>query len=247
MPTFELVSQQEALVKTATGKRAQVLQEYVGFIERLKPGQAGILHTTEGETLNAVRRRLGAAAKLGNKNLVIKRNGDELMFWPGEPMRRRGRSRKDGEVDSYGGLSTVMSRDDRSPYNAEVIKEFRSSGGQVASRPGQKLLLLHTTGAKTGHPRTNPLSYLPGEDCLYVFATKGGSPSHPDWYFNLVANPIVTVEVGTERYEATATTITGPERDGIYATQVEARPVFGDYEGKTTRLIPVVALRGNTT
>jgi deazaflavin-dependent oxidoreductase (nitroreductase family) len=129
--------------------------------------------------------------------------------------------------------------------NAPVIEEFRSNAGEIASRPGQTLLLLNTTGAKTGQPRTNPLAYLPGEDCVYVFATKGGSPAHPDWYRNLVANPTVTIEVGSESYEATAETLTGPERDAIYAKQVEVRPRFGEYEGKTARVIPVVALRKN--
>ena len=95
MPTFQLLSQREALARTVTGKRAQVLQEYVGYIEQLKPGQAGTLRASEGETLSAVRRRLGAAAKLQGKNLVIKRTGDEVVFWLGEPRRRRGRPRKD--------------------------------------------------------------------------------------------------------------------------------------------------------
>ena len=94
MPTFELISQQEALARTTTGKRAQVLQEYVGFIDQLKPGQAGTLRASEGETLGAVRRRLGAAARLQGKNLVIKRTADDVFFWLGEARRRRGRPRK---------------------------------------------------------------------------------------------------------------------------------------------------------
>ena len=94
MPTFDLVSLGEATTKSATGKRAQVLQEYGGYIDQLKPGQAGTLRATEGETLGAVRRRLGAAAKLEGKSLVIKRTGDEVIFWLGKPTRRRGRPRK---------------------------------------------------------------------------------------------------------------------------------------------------------
>ena len=127
--------------------------------------------------------------------------------------------------------------------NAAVIVEFRAGGGPVSTRSGNALLLLNTIGAKTGLPRTNPLAFLPGEDSLYIFASKAGSPAHPDWYLNLVANPAVTVEVGTERYEATAETLTGAERDNVYANQVELHPNFGDYERKTDRVIPVVALR----
>ena len=139
----------------------------------------------------------------------------------------------------------MTSRDYWITHNAGVPEEFRSSGGKVANRPGQSILLLNTVGAKTRHPRTNPLTYLQGEDCLYVFATKGGAPAHPDWYLNLVAHPTVTVEVGSETYEATAESITGPERERIYKKQIEARPHFGDYRDKTDRVIPVVALRRN--
>jgi deazaflavin-dependent oxidoreductase (nitroreductase family) len=137
----------------------------------------------------------------------------------------------------------MTNRTDLNANNLKVIEEFRQTGGFVASRAGQQLLLLNTTGAKSDQPRTNPVSYLAGDDCLYVFATKGGSPTHPDWYLNLVAHPAVTVEVGRERYDAVAETIMGPERAGIYAEQVKLRPHFADYETKTTRVIPVVALR----
>ena len=139
----------------------------------------------------------------------------------------------------------MTSKNERNAHNAGVIEEFRSNGGAIPGRPDQIILLLNTTGARTGLPRTNPVVYLTGEDCLYVFATKGGSPTHPDWYFNLVANPIVTIEVGSEQYQATAETITGSERDRIYAKLAEARPNFGGYQDKTTRVIPVVALRRN--
>jgi deazaflavin-dependent oxidoreductase (nitroreductase family) len=143
----------------------------------------------------------------------------------------------------------MTTRSELNANNLKVINEFRQTGGTVASRAGQQLLLLGTTGAKSGLPRTNPMSYLAGravsasDDALYVFATKGGSPTHPDWYLNLAANPEVTVEVGADRYDAIAETVTGPERDAIYAEQVKLRPHFADYERKTTRVIPVVALR----
>ncbi len=141
----------------------------------------------------------------------------------------------------------MTSRNEWNAHNLEVIDQFRSGGGKVTTGSGNALLLLNTIGAKTGLARTNPLAYLPGGDCLYIFASKGGSPAHPDWYLNLVTNPAVAVEVGTERYEATAEPITGPERRRIYARQVELHPNFGDYADKTTRLIPVVALRRNGT
>jgi deazaflavin-dependent oxidoreductase (nitroreductase family) len=141
----------------------------------------------------------------------------------------------------------MTSREERNANNAGVIEQFRSNGGTIPDRPEQVILLLNTTGAKTGLPRTNPVVYLPGEDCVYVFATKGGSPVHPDWYFNLVAHPVVTVEIGAETYQATAEPITGPERDRLYAKLVAKRPNFGTYQDNTTRVIPVVGLRRNPT
>ena len=131
--------------------------------------------------------------------------------------------------------------------NREVVAEFRSNQGVVDTAAGgffkgKPMLILHTTGAKTGAQRANPLMYLDEGDRRFVFASKGGAPDNPDWYYNLKANPGVTVEMGTESYPATASVITGPERDRIYAEQVAAFPQFGEYEQKTTRRIPVVAL-----
>jgi deazaflavin-dependent oxidoreductase (nitroreductase family) len=127
--------------------------------------------------------------------------------------------------------------------NARVIAEFRSSsgapGGPGAGRP---LLLLTTTGARTGQQRTTPLVYLADGERLLVFASKGGSPTNPDWYHNLVANPRVTVEVGPETYEAQATVLRGEERDQLFARQAAAMPNFGEYQQKTKRTIPVIAL-----
>ena len=127
--------------------------------------------------------------------------------------------------------------------NAKVIAEFRAGQGAVSRPSGNPVLLLGTTGAKSGLPRTNPLGFLAADDCLYIFASKGGSPTHPDWYLNLVANPSVTVEVGDEAYDAVAEPITGPDRDAIYAKHSALRPNFGDYQRATTRIIPVIALR----
>jgi deazaflavin-dependent oxidoreductase (nitroreductase family) len=127
--------------------------------------------------------------------------------------------------------------------NQGVIAEFRASrdapGGPSGGRP---LLLLTTTGARTGQRRTTPLVYLKDGERLLIFASKGGAPAHPDWYHNLVANPRVTVEVGQETYEAEATVLSGEERDRLYAQQVAAMPNFGEYQQKTRRTIPVVAL-----
>jgi deazaflavin-dependent oxidoreductase (nitroreductase family) len=132
-----------------------------------------------------------------------------------------------------------------SDFNAQIIDEFRTNEGRVGGQfEGATVLLLTTTGAKSGRVRTHPLVYLDsGDGTIYVFASKGGAPTNPDWYHNLLAHPSVTVERGTERYEATATPITGPLRDEIYARQVERFPGFGEYQQKAGRVIPVVALR----
>ena len=103
MPRFDLIPLGEAMLKSATGKRAQITQEYLGYIEQLKEGQAGRLQVAEGETIGAIRRRLGTAAKLAGKNLTIKRVGNEVYFWVEEeaaPRRRRGRPRKNPRVGS---------------------------------------------------------------------------------------------------------------------------------------------------
>ncbi len=137
----------------------------------------------------------------------------------------------------------MTNTNERNERNRLLIKEFRSNEGKTsggfAERP---LLLLSTVGAKTGHQRTHPLMYLPDNDCWIVFASKGGGPTSPDWFHNLVANPTVTVEVGTETFEADATVVTGEERDRLYAKQAQLYSVFADYQQRTTRKIPVIAL-----
>ncbi len=132
---------------------------------------------------------------------------------------------------------------DRNDWNRKMIEEFRVNGGKVGGMwEGRPLLLLTTTGAKSGQRHTTPAMYLPDGDRLLVFATKGGAPSHPDWYHNLVTHPEVTVEVGNETYEATANVLKGEERDRLYARQAELYPQFGDYQKRTTRKIPVIEL-----
>ena len=130
--------------------------------------------------------------------------------------------------------------DDRNARNARVIEEFRSGQGREAGR--QNMMLLTHTGAKSGKRRTNPLVYLPDNGRVVLFASKGGGPTNPDWYHNLVSNPNVTVEVGAETYEARAVVVTGKERDELYAKQAQLVPVFGEYQLKTARQIPVIVL-----
>jgi deazaflavin-dependent oxidoreductase (nitroreductase family) len=128
-------------------------------------------------------------------------------------------------------------------YNAKVIAEFRANGGRVAAFGDTPLLLLTTTGARSGRPHTTPLVWLSDGDRLVVFGSKAGAPTHPAWYHNLVANPVVTVEVGDERFEAEATVVSGEERAALFARQAEARPQFREYQAKTARKIPAIALR----
>jgi deazaflavin-dependent oxidoreductase (nitroreductase family) len=130
-----------------------------------------------------------------------------------------------------------------SDYNTAIIEEFRANEGRVGGRwEGRDLLLLTTRGRKSGREYTTPMVYTRDGDRLLVYASQGGSPDHPDWYLNLVANPDVVVEAGTDRYEAQATPLEGDERDREFAAQVERSPQFGEYQKKTERTIPVVAL-----
>ena len=128
-----------------------------------------------------------------------------------------------------------------SNYNQTIIETFRANSGKV---PGwNRLLLLTTTGAKTGVQRISPIVYSTDGDRLVIAASKGGAPTNPSWYSNLVANPIVTVELDRERFQARATVVTDvAERDRLYAHHAELMPGFADYEKKTSRKIPVVLL-----
>lgn len=126
--------------------------------------------------------------------------------------------------------------------NDPVIAEFRATGGHVTGRfAGRPLLLLTTTGARSGQPRITPLNYSTDGDRLVVIASKGGSPTHPDWYRNLVAHPDVTIELGGETFQARATTAEEPERSQLFARQAAEMPFFAEYERTVTaRQIPVV-------
>ena len=132
---------------------------------------------------------------------------------------------------------------DRQDWNRSTIEAFRANGGKVGGMwEGRPLLLLTTTGAKSGQRHTNPVMYLRDGERLLVFASKSGAPDNPDWYHNLLAHPQVTVEVGTDIYESNATVLKGEERDRWYAKQAQLYPQFADYQQKTTRKIPVIAL-----
>ncbi len=133
-----------------------------------------------------------------------------------------------------------MTMDDR---NRLVIEEFRANAGKVGGPfDGAPMLLLSTTGAKTGTSYTTPLLYLPDGDRFVIFASKGGAPASPHWFHNLVANPDVTIEVGSETIAVTAAVTTGEERDRLFSTQEKHFPQFTEYQEKTSRTIPVVAL-----
>ena len=128
-------------------------------------------------------------------------------------------------------------------HNAPIIEEFRANGGKVGGFfESASLLILHTKGAKTGRPQTVVLNHLPDGERFVVFGTKGGAREDPDWVRNVLADPRPTVETGTETIAVRAAEITGPEREELYARQVELRPVFGEYPKKTSRTIPVIGL-----
>ena len=132
---------------------------------------------------------------------------------------------------------------ERNDFNEKLIAEFRANGGKVTGMfAGRPLLLLTTTGARSGQRRTTPLVHTWDGDRIVVIASKGGAPTSPGWYHNLVANPTVTVELGAETFPAKATAVTGAERDRLYAAQAALMPTFAEYETKTTRKIPVVVL-----
>ncbi|HEX3511284.1 MAG TPA: nitroreductase family deazaflavin-dependent oxidoreductase [Solirubrobacteraceae bacterium] len=132
---------------------------------------------------------------------------------------------------------------DANDFNRGVIEEFRAHGGRVSGAfADMPILLLTSTGARSGERRTTPVVYLRDGERLVVFASKAGAPENPAWYHNLRAHPEVTVEVGSDTLEMRAEELHGEERDRLFAQQVEALPQFADYAERTERVIPVVAL-----
>jgi deazaflavin-dependent oxidoreductase (nitroreductase family) len=129
-------------------------------------------------------------------------------------------------------------------FNSKIIDEFRATGGKVGGQfDGAPLLLLHTLGAKSGQPRVNPMMYMQVPGGYAVFASKGGAPTNPDWYHNVLAHPQVTAEIGAATVELLARVADGAERERIWAAQKAAYPGFADYERRTTRQIPVIILQ----
>ncbi len=130
-----------------------------------------------------------------------------------------------------------------SDWNAKIIDEFRANGGKVGGPfEGAPLLLLHTTGARTGAERVNPVMYLADGDRLVVFASKAGADTNPDWYHNLRANPRASVEIGSETRSVFARVADSDERHRLWEAQKRDWPGFAGYERKTDRPIPVVIL-----
>jgi deazaflavin-dependent oxidoreductase (nitroreductase family) len=128
-------------------------------------------------------------------------------------------------------------------FNQQIVDEFRSNAGRVGGFfEGADMLLLHSNGARTGRERTNPLLYVIDHGRMVVFASNGGAPTNPDWYYNVLAHPEVIVEVGDGSTRAVASPVLGEERDRLYAEMARRRPQFAAYEQKTTRTIPAVAL-----
>lgn len=144
-----------------------------------------------------------------------------------------------GKNDGYGDIDWEGQKN----WNRQIVEEFRAKGGKVSGPfAGSPLLLLDTTGAKSGQPRTHPLVYYREGGRLFIFATKAGAPTNPDWYHNIIAHPDVTVEIGTEKYPATGVVLAEEERARIYSKQAAASERFAVYERTTTRKIPVVEL-----
>ena len=132
---------------------------------------------------------------------------------------------------------------DRLEFNSKVIEEFRANGGKVGGPfEGAALLLLTTTGAKSGEPRTSPLVYTTDGERIVIIASMAGAPTNPAWYHNLAARPDATVELGSETIKVRAQDAEGDERQRLYDAQAEIMPVFKEYAAKTERVIPVVLL-----
>ena len=129
-------------------------------------------------------------------------------------------------------------------WNKQIIEEFHANGGKVGGQfAGASLLLLHTVGAKSNQERINPLAYFKDGEHYVIIASKGGAPTNPDWYHNILAHPDVTLEVGTEHFKAYASVIQGQERDRIFADVAKQAQGFGEYQKNTTRTIPVIVLQ----
>jgi deazaflavin-dependent oxidoreductase (nitroreductase family) len=136
-----------------------------------------------------------------------------------------------------------MDKDQYDEWNKKITEEFRANGGKLGGQyGGAPILLLWTKGRRSGKEFLNPLAYYADGDRYLVFGSKGGADTHPDWYLNLVAAPTARIEVGAESFDVQVSELRGDERDRLYAAQAEAMPNFAEYQAKTKRVIPVVAL-----
>ena len=137
-----------------------------------------------------------------------------------------------------------MDNEELRALNAAIADEFRANGGKVSRFADREILLLTTTGAKSGQPRLSPLAYVTdgSPDRLVLFASHLGSAHHPSWYHNLVVNPEVTVEVGTETFTARASTAAGAEHDRLYQLFTSQNSGSEDHQSYTSRVIPLVLL-----
>jgi deazaflavin-dependent oxidoreductase (nitroreductase family) len=132
---------------------------------------------------------------------------------------------------------------DYNEFNRKLIEEYRANGGKVSGMfAGAPLLLLTTTGARSGQPRVAPLAYTTDNDRMVVIASKGGAPTHPDWFYNVRSNPDVTVELGAEAFPARATILQGAERQRLFDQMAAQMPNFAEYQRNTTRQLPVIVL-----
>ena len=132
----------------------------------------------------------------------------------------------------------------RSERNLPIIAEFRANAGRVGGAfADTPLILLHTTGARSGLPRVNPLAYIIDGGRVVVTASNGGRPQHPAWYYNILADPSVLVELGDQQFHARAVLADEPERTRLYAKMVEQNPGFAAFEQHNSRQIPVVILQ----
>ena len=133
--------------------------------------------------------------------------------------------------------------DDMNDFNEQIMAEFRANGGNVGGPfTGVPMVIVHHIGAKSGIVRHAPLAYLPDGDDVVIFASKGGDPTNPSWYHNLIANPDTVIELGTELVPVHVREAIGVERDELFERQKQAMPPFAEYEARTTRVIPVLVL-----
>jgi deazaflavin-dependent oxidoreductase (nitroreductase family) len=158
----------------------------------------------------------------------------------------RAAGRRFGRPAGIAEKGTLMTTDSRQvpDTNAAVIAEFRANKGEVPAPYDDPppMLLIHTIGARSGREHVVPMRCLPDGDTLYIFGSAHGSERHPDWYYNIIAHPDITIEKGTESIEVHATEVHDEEREAIFARQAARFPIFAEYERRLRRTIPVIRL-----